>query len=166
MRYYLRVRRYRPRSGPRGKLDRRGPGRETAHVMQRDPKRLAAAVKAVRGSMGLSQKEFALKGGIGVASVQRAEAGDKVPWDSTLAGLDRAGGKPAGWFAGVLDGTVPLPHESGADTSASADPEPLSPDWWLTLRRALPPQMFAEVSELVHLGQKAAAEGNQSADRA
>ncbi len=164
MRHYPRTGRRRPVSHPRCRLDSTHPRGHTSLVMHRDPKRLAAAIVARRAQLGITQAELAERADLGLATVQRAEKGDRAPRAMNLSKFDRGLDWPEGRASAVLDGL----HRADAATTVEldADPELLSPDWWLTLRRALTAKMFAEVSDLVHLGRKAAAERDQPADRA
>lgn len=166
MRHRPLKRRCRPRSGPFGRLDIVRPGRHPGAVAQRGSKRLADETKTARDRLGLTQEEFGLRGPMALKTIQRIEAASIVPRGRTLARLDNAAGWPAGRARAILEGRDVGPRAES--TSAEGAPEPLSPDWWLIVRRALAdhPQVYAEVTELVHLGQKAAAEGDQAADRA
>lgn len=109
-----------PRAGPKGRIDRRGPVRHAVHVTGSDAKRLAEAVKAVRGEMRLSQEEFAERGGIGLASVQRVEYGQAVrPRAGTFDGIDKAARWPAGTARAIFEDkaerpvTAELPTQEG-----------------------------------------------------
>lgn len=117
---------------------------------------MAAAVRAARAALGVSQQEFAERGGLHLKTIQRIEAGAITPRGRTLLGVDTAAGWAPGRARAILDGNEVTEARSADPSNAGEHPEQLTPRWWLALRRQLTPEMYADVSELIHRGQAAA----------
>lgn len=125
-------------SRPAQRIDSRGPLRHAVRVAGRDLKSLADAVIAVRDELGLTQEEFAERGGLHPGTVQRVELMKVTPRAKTLAGLDRAAGRPSGWARAALEGReLPTSNESVRTTERYYDATTQSVDEKAILRRMI-----------------------------
>lgn len=96
MRHYMR----RARTDAHCRVDSTRPTRHAVHVTDREAKRLAAAVIAVRERLNLTQEEFAARCQLSLTTISRVERGTAGPRTKTFAGLDRG----AGWLPGSSRG--------------------------------------------------------------
>lgn len=96
--------RVRPGCAP---MDKHTPGRQTGHMAARNSKRLAEAIEARRGELGITQAEFAERGGLALKTVSRLENGGTEARSTTLAAIDRAAGWKNGSAARILVGGEP-----------------------------------------------------------
>lgn len=115
MRHMQRIRRKRPGC----RVDSVRPVRDTGPVPSRDITRLAAAARTARERAGLTQEEFAERGGLTSRTIIRLEAAVAEPRAKTLHGLDRAAGWPLGTARAVLDGTAVAPDSSAESHEGS-----------------------------------------------
>lgn len=117
MRHMQRVRRARPGC----RVDSIRPVRDTGPVPSRDITRLAAAARDARERAGLTQEEFAERGGLTSRTIIRLESAVAEPRAKTLHGLDRAADWPPGTARAILDGTTaaPEPPPEISETSAA-----------------------------------------------
>lgn len=104
-------------SRPVGRVDSVRPLRHPVHVVGRDAKRLAEAVRAAREELGMTQKEFAERGGIAMLTVQRVEQGSVSPRTKTFTGLDRAAGWLSGTARAILERGIKRPPSRVVDES-------------------------------------------------
>lgn len=115
MRHMQRIRRQRPGC----RVDSARPVRDTGPVPSRDITRLAAAARTARERAGLTQEEFAERGGLTSRTIIRLESAVAEPRAKTLHGLDRAAGWPMGTARGILDGTGATPEAPADNPEAS-----------------------------------------------
>lgn len=96
------------RSHPVTRVDSTRPGVHTSHMAIRSFRTLGEAVAARRGELGLTQEEFAERGGFTTKTVQRLEKGSDAPRAKTLASIDKACSWIPGSARAVLDGGEPI----------------------------------------------------------
>jgi transcriptional regulator with XRE-family HTH domain len=109
-------------------------------VAGRDAKRLAQAVKAAREELGLTQREFAERGGIAMLTVQRIEQEKVQPRTKTFTGLDKAAGWPSGTARAILEHDAKRPPSRVVDEEDSRpyyDPVAGTVDQEAILRRMI-----------------------------
>src|SRR5512139_362915 len=86
--------------------------------LTRGQRTAAAAAKARRGDLRLTQRELADKAGVHWRTVQDFEAGNSWPQAKTLAQIERLG---LGWYAGKL-GDIAKDVDSKPEVISPSDP--------------------------------------------
>lgn len=104
-------------------LDRTGPGRQTCSMAKRDFKRLGKAIEARRGELGLTQAEFADRGGIALKTVSRLENGTADPRQKTLGAVDRAAEWATGTALRITEGVEPADPSKQTSAVGHTDAE-------------------------------------------
>lgn len=104
----MRPHRRTPPFRPVGRVDSTRPTRHAVHVAQRDLKRLGEAIETRRRELGLTQTEFADRGELALATIQRVESGKINPRAKTWKGLDQGAGWPPGTSRSITEGG-PIP---------------------------------------------------------
>lgn len=101
------------RGRPPNRIDSPRPARHAVHVAQRDIKRLGEAIETRRRELGITQAEFAERGELALATVQRVESGKINPRAKTWKGLDQGAGWPPGTSQAIAEGS-PIPEDKPA----------------------------------------------------
>ena len=86
--------------------------------LTRGQRAAAAAAKARRGDLRLTQRELADKAGVHWRTIQDFESGNSWPQAKTLAQIERLG---LGWYAGKL-------VDMAAEVDSSVERVPIDPD--------------------------------------
>lgn len=98
------------RGRPPSRIDSPRPARHAVHVAQRDIKRLGEAIETRRHELGITQAEFAERGDLALATVQRVESGKINPRAKTWKGLDQGAGWSPGTAQSIAEGS-PMPDD-------------------------------------------------------